>query len=65
MTIINRVKITTNIDKAIHERFDKLAEQTNLQKSKLYDEALTDLLAKYEKNKEEKKEFEKWKATKN
>ena len=47
--LVNRTRISTSIDNEILKAFDKLAVETRLNKSKLYDEALTDLLIKYEK----------------
>lgn len=47
--LVNRTRISTSIDNKILKAFDGLAEETRLNKSKLYDEALIDLLKKYGK----------------
>ena len=47
--LVNRTRISTSIDNEILKAFDKLACETRLNKSKMYDEALTDLLIKYGK----------------
>lgn len=48
--LVNRTRISTSIDNEVLKAFDALATETRLNKSKLYDEALLDLLAKYSKN---------------
>ena len=48
--LVNRTRISTSIDNEILKDFDALATETRLNKSKLYDEALVDLLIKYGKN---------------
>ncbi|EJS63430.1 TPA: ribbon-helix-helix domain-containing protein [Bacillus nitratireducens] len=44
----NRKTISNAIDKDLHERFEKLAQETRIPKSKLLDEAIGDLLKKYQ-----------------
>lgn len=44
----NREKYATTVDKKILEKFKKLAENTKIPASKLVDEALEDLIKKYE-----------------
>ena len=41
-------RITLWLDKALKERFESLAEEQNAAKSTLLDEAISDLLKKYE-----------------
>ena len=48
--LVNRTRISTSIDNGVLEAFDTLAEETRINKSKLYDEAISDLLAKYGKS---------------
>jgi len=47
--LVNRTRISTTVDNKIIKAFNELADETRLNKSKLYDEALTDLLIKYGK----------------
>ena len=45
--LVNRKPINTTIDIKISDTFDDFAKDTRIPKSKLLDEALTDLLKKY------------------
>jgi len=47
--LVNRTRTSTTIDNKILKAFDELAAETRINKSKLYDEALIDLLIKYGK----------------
>lgn len=44
----NRKRIGTSIDLEVWVSFEKLAEKTKIPKSKLFDEALKDIVKKYE-----------------
>lgn len=52
--LVNRTRVTTSIDNGILKQFEELAKETRINKSRLYDEALTDLLIKYGKKTEAK-----------
>ena len=47
--LVNRTRISTSIDNGLLEAFDTLAKETRINKSRLYDEAISDLLVKYDK----------------
>lgn len=47
---LNRVKKTFNIDPKLFEGLQSLSEDTRIPQSKLMDEALEDLLRKYDKD---------------
>ena len=44
-----RLKVSTSIDTNLSNAFDKLSNETRIPKSKLFDEAIEDLLKKYGK----------------
>jgi len=44
-----RVKISTTVDTNLHKAFEALARETRIPMSKLYDEAIADLLKKHGK----------------
>ena len=44
----NRKRIGTSVDLEVWDSFEKLAEKTKIPKSKLFDEALKDIVKKYE-----------------
>ncbi len=46
---VNRVRFTSSLDKKLAQPFDELSEKTRINKSRLLDEAIEDLLKKYEK----------------
>ena len=46
---VNRARFTSSLDKQLVEPFDSLAKKTRIPKSRLLDEAIEDLLKKYEK----------------
>lgn len=46
---VNRARFTSSLDKKLVEPFDELAKKTRVPKSRLLDEAIEDLLKKYEK----------------
>jgi hypothetical protein len=45
----NRIQISNSVDKLIWERFQKIAKQTRIPMARLLDEAMEDLITKYEK----------------
>lgn len=45
--LVNRTRITTSVKNELIEEFDKLAKKTRIPKSRLFDEAIEDLLKKY------------------
>lgn len=47
MSLVNRVRFGTSIDKNLHEKLSQLTKDTRIPVSKLIDEALTDLLEKH------------------
>lgn len=47
--LVNRTRISTSIKNELVTALDKLADQTRIPKSRLLDEAIEDLLKKYEK----------------
>ncbi len=51
--LVNRTRISTSIDNKLLAQFDELAKDTRINKSRLYDEAIKDLLVKYGKYEDE------------
>ena len=47
--LVNRIRFTSSMRKELAHKFDELARETRISKSKLIDEAIEDLLKKYEK----------------
>ena len=47
--MVNRVRFTSSLDKALMPKLDRLSKETRIPKSRLLDEAVEDLLKKYEK----------------
>ena len=47
--LVNRTRVTTSIKNELAVDLNKLAEKTRIPKSRLFDEAIEDLLKKYEK----------------
>ena len=47
--MVNRVRFTSSLDKALMPKLDLLSKETRIPKSRLLDEAVEDLLEKYEK----------------
>ena len=47
--MVNRVGFTSSLDKALMPKLDRLSKETRIPKSRLLDEAVEDLLKKYEK----------------
>ena len=47
----NRIRFTTSIPKELKEELGKLSEYTRINQSKLIEEAIEDLLKKYENKK--------------
>lgn len=51
MSLKNRVRIGSAIDKELYNQLKQLSELTRINMSKLLDEAIDDLINKYEQNK--------------
>lgn len=49
VVMVNRVRFTSSLKKELMPQLDKLSEETRIPKSRLIDEAIEDLLKKYEK----------------
>lgn len=49
VVMVNRVRFTSSLKKELMPQLDQLSEQTRIPKSRLIDEAIEDLLKKYEK----------------
>ncbi len=47
--LVNRKKFISSLDKKLVEPFNELSRKTRVPKSRLLDEAIEDLLKKYEK----------------
>ena len=47
--LVNRPRFTSSLDNRLMEQFNQLAKDTRIPKSRLIDEAIEDLLKKYEK----------------
>ena len=47
--LVNRTRFTSSLKNELMEGFNNLADQTRIPKSRLLDEAVEDLLKKYEK----------------
>lgn len=47
--LVNRTRFTTSIKNELYASLDRLTAETRIPKSKLMDEAIEDLLKKYEK----------------
>jgi len=47
--LVNRTRFTSSMKNELMDGFNKLAENTRIPKSRLIDEAIEDLLKKYEK----------------
>lgn len=47
--LVNRTRFTSSLKNELMEEFNQLAEKTRIPKSRLIDEAIEDLLNKYEK----------------
>ena len=47
--LVNRTRFTSSLKNELMKDFDKLAEKSRIPKSRLLDEAVEDLLKKYEK----------------
>ncbi len=48
VVMVNRVRFTSSMKKELMPQFNRLSEQTRITKSRLIDEAIEDLLKKYE-----------------
>ncbi len=46
--LVNRTRFTSSLKNELIVKFDKLAKETRIPKSRLLDEAVEDLLKKYE-----------------
>ncbi len=49
VVMVNRVRFTSSLKKELMPQWDQLSEETRIPKSRLLDEAIEDLLKKYEK----------------
>ncbi|MCK8816282.1 ribbon-helix-helix domain-containing protein [Natroniella sulfidigena] len=47
--LTTRKRITTTLDKDLIDKLDNLSKETRIPKSKLFDEAIKDLLEKHKK----------------
>ena len=47
--LVNRTRFTSSLKNELMQEFDRLAQETRIPKSRLIDEAIEDLLKKYEK----------------
>ena len=47
--LVNRTRFTSSLKNELMKEFNQLAEETRIHKSRLIDEAIEDLLKKYEK----------------
>jgi len=47
--LVNRTRFTSSLKNDLIKRFNHLADETRIPKSRLMDEAIEDLLKKYEK----------------
>lgn len=47
--LVNRTRFTSSLKNELAPKLNKLSEQTRIPKSRLLDEAIEDLLKKYEK----------------
>lgn len=47
--LVNRTRFTSSLKNELMDEFNKLSEKTRIPKSRLIDEAIEDLLKKYEK----------------
>ena len=47
--LVNRTRFTSSMKNELMKEFDRLAQETRIPKSRLIDEAIEDLLKKYEK----------------
>ena len=45
--LVNRTRFTSSLKNELVEQLDRLASQTRIPKSRLFDEAIEDLLKKY------------------
>ena len=47
VVLVNRTRFTSSLKNELLEQFDQLARETRIPKSRLFDEAIEDLLKKY------------------
>ena len=47
VVLVNRTRFTSSLKNELLEKFDQLARETRITKSRLFDEAIEDLLKKY------------------
>ena len=47
VVLVNRPRVTSSLKNELLEQFDQLARETRIPKSRLFDEAIEDLLKKY------------------
>ena len=51
MALKDRVRVGSPIDKKLHQALKDISDETGIPMSKLLDEAITDLVVKYERRK--------------
>jgi len=49
MSLVNRIRFGSSLDRKLWEKFEQLSKETRIDKSKLLDEAIADLLKKHGK----------------
>ncbi|HJB26733.1 MAG TPA: ribbon-helix-helix domain-containing protein [Firmicutes bacterium] len=47
--LVNRIRFTSSLKKELSKKLDELAKETRIAKTRLLDEAVEDLLKKYDK----------------
>ena len=47
VVLVNRTRFTSSLKNELLDQFDQLAKETRIPKSRLFDEAIEDLLKKY------------------
>ena len=47
VVLVNRTRFTSSLKNELLEQFDQLARETSIPKSRLFDEAIEDILKKY------------------
>lgn len=52
VVMVNRTRFTSSLKNELIPKLNQLSEETRINKSRLFDEAIEDLLKKYEKKKD-------------
>jgi metal-responsive CopG/Arc/MetJ family transcriptional regulator len=50
MSLVNRIRFGSSLDRKLWDKFEQLSKETRIDKSKLLDEAIADLLKKHGKS---------------